>query len=88
MITHHSIALVQAPSSPDDRSSEFVPVTGGSETANATSLLLAAYILMWACAFGLIWLSIKKLASVAARMEELEKQLAKRDAETQTRSTP
>ena len=75
-------------STPADRSSEFVPVTGGGETASASGLLIAAYILMWACAFGLIWLSLKRLTVITRRISELETKLAEKDAASRGTSTP
>jgi hypothetical protein len=69
-------------STPEDRSAEFVPVTGGAEGSSAAGLLLAAYILMWACVFGLIWLSLKKLRGLDARMQLVEKQLDEREAKS------
>jgi hypothetical protein len=71
-----------APTTPEDRSAEFVPVTGGAESTSAAGLLLAAYILMWACVFGLIWLSLKKLRGLDTRMQQLEKQLDKQEAQS------
>ena len=76
-----------APSTPEERSSEFVPVTGGEESASAGGLLIAAYVLMWACVFGLIWLSLKKLGGLGQRMSELEKKLAEKDAASRSGSS-
>ncbi len=79
-------ALVVEPTVPADRSAEFVPVTGGGESASAGGLLISAYILMWFFVFGLIWLSIKKLSGLTGRVDELEKKLAAHDSATQNGS--
>lgn len=78
-MTETTAAFLFAPSTPEDRSTEFVPVTGGGETSSAAGLLLAAYVLMWACAFGLIWLSLKRLRGVDARLGQLERELAAKE---------
>ena len=70
----------QAPTtttSPDDRSGEFVAVEGGSEGASAGTLLVAAYLLMWALLLGLVLLTWRKQAKVDSRLDELERALAK-----------
>lgn len=58
-----------------DRKSEFVPVEGGGETADASTLLVVAYVVMWALVFCAVWLSLRRIASLKARVNELETQL-------------
>ncbi len=62
-----------------DRSTEFVPVSGGQETTSAEALLIAAYLLMWAIVFGFIALTIKKQRHLDDRLGQLERQLARLD---------
>lgn len=70
-----------------DRRSEFVPVEGSAqETTSAAGLLLSAYILMWALVFGFLWLTLKKQKQLDARLQEVERALAERDANTSTSS--
>lgn len=74
------LASTLTPATPEERSTEFVPVTGGGEGSSAAGLLLAAYVLMWACVFGLVWLSLKKLRGLDARLSQLEQQLDKQES--------
>jgi hypothetical protein len=68
------------PTTPDSRSTEFVPVTGGpTETSSAEGLLIAAYVLMWAILMGFLFLTFKRQAAVDKRLSELERSLPKRD---------
>ena len=60
---------------PGSRSTEFVPVQGGNDTTSAESLLIAAYVLMWALVFGFIFLSWRRQGRVESRIGELEKAL-------------
>jgi hypothetical protein len=78
-------ALLLTPGAPAERSSEFVPVTGGQETSSESGLLIAAYILMWACVFGLVWFSIKRVAGLDKRLVDLERQLKKHDEQSQNK---
>ncbi len=66
---------------PKDRSTEFVAVTGGQESTSAAQLLVTAYILMWACAFFLIFRSLKSQRSLKSRLDKLETTLARHDAQ-------
>jgi len=75
-----TLASTLTPTTPEERSAEFVPVTGGGEGSSAAGLLLAAYVLMWACVFGLIWLSLKRLRALDARLGQLEQQLDKQES--------
>jgi len=87
-MTPSSALTLVAPSSPSDRSSEFVPVSGGQETTSAAGLLITAYVLMWACVFALIWLSLKRLSSVDRRLADLERQLTDKERSSQGSPTP
>ncbi len=69
----------QATQTVADRKSEFVPVTGGGETTSAGALLIVAYILMWTCVFALVWMSIKRIANLSGRLDDIESQLKKQD---------
>ena len=62
-----------------ERSQEFRPVTGGtSETSSAASLLITAYILMWAILMAFLFLTFRRQAAVDKRLGELERALPKR----------
>jgi hypothetical protein len=63
-------------SDPSSRSTEFVAVQGGGETTSAASLLIAAYLLMWALLFVFVFLSWRRQARVETRIGELEKAIA------------
>lgn len=64
----------------EDRSTEFVPVTGGQETTSAEALLLSAYIIMWALVFGFVWLSVRRQRKIDARLDDVERALQRADA--------
>jgi hypothetical protein len=67
------------PATPESRSQEFVPVTGGpTETSSAASLLIMAYVLMWAILMGFLFLTFRRQAAVDKRLGELERALPKR----------
>jgi CcmD family protein len=76
---------MQAPQStsetlrPEERSQEFVAVQGGTETTSAATLLVAAYLFMWALLFGFIYLSWRKQHAINTRISRLEAALAKRE---------
>lgn len=63
------------PGTPEARSTEFVAVTGGTETTSAEVVLVTAYALMWITALVFIFLTWKKQNQVAARLEELRAKL-------------
>jgi len=61
-----------APLTPADRSTEFVPVQGGTEGTSAEVLLVAAYLLMWAILLGFLLLTWRKQSRIEARIAELD----------------
>jgi len=63
-------------SDPNSRSTEFRAVEGGGEQTSAASLLVAAYVLMWALVLGFLLLSWRRQGQVETRISELEKALA------------
>jgi hypothetical protein len=61
------------PSTPAERSTEFVPTQGGApEGTSAETLLVAAYLLMWAALIGFLWLSWRRQGRIEGRISELE----------------
>jgi hypothetical protein len=64
---------------PQERSTEFVPVEGGSEATGAGTLLVAAYLLMWAVLLGFVFLTWRRLTRTEATLAELEAALRKVD---------
>jgi CcmD family protein len=63
-------------SDPSSRSTEFVAVQGGGETTSAASLLISAYMVMWAVLLGFVYFSWRRQGRVEVRISELEKALA------------
>jgi hypothetical protein len=57
---------------PQDRSTEFVPVQGGSDSTSAEGLLVAAYLLMWAALLGFLWLTWKRQNRIEERLTTLD----------------
>lgn len=59
-------------SAPEDRAQEFVPTQGGADSVSAPSLLIAAYVAMWALLLGFVvlgWLRQRGLDDRLARLE-------------------
>jgi hypothetical protein len=68
-----------SPGTPESRSQEFVPVTGGpTETSSAEALLITAYVLMWVILMAFLFVTFRRQAAVDKRMGELERSLGKR----------
>jgi hypothetical protein len=68
-----------SPGTPESRSQEFVPVTGGpTETSSAEGLLITAYVLMWSILMGFLFITFRRQAAVDKRMTDLERSLSKR----------
>lgn len=63
--------------SPADRTADFRPVEGGTDTVSAEGLLLTAYLIMWALIFGFVLLGWRRQTRLAARLTELEQALAR-----------
>jgi hypothetical protein len=78
-MTNHLLQEPQTTTSqaPEGRATEFQPVhNGAGETTSASSLLITAYLLMWAILIGFVFLSWRRQARVENRISELEKALA------------
>jgi hypothetical protein len=56
---------------PEERSTEFVPVQGGTEGTSAEHLLVAAYLLMWAVLVLFVFLTWRRQTRIDARLGEL-----------------
>lgn len=66
---------------PEDRSTEFVAVQGGAkETASAGTLLIAAYIVMWALLLGFLYLGWRRSQMLGARLDAVEKALERHES--------
>lgn len=65
-----------SPGAPEDRSTEFVPVQGGTETTSAGTMLALAYLFMWAVLIGFVLLSYRRQKKLESRLSELEKNIA------------
>lgn len=71
-------ASVQDRGAPGDRSTQFVPVEGGStQGTDASVFMTAAYVLMWLCTVFFILQTWRKTRSVESRVSELQKAIAK-----------
>ena len=65
------------PTTPSDRSTEFVPVEGGSEGTSAEALLVTAYLVMWALLLGFVLLTWRRQRQIDARLERIEATLSR-----------
>ncbi len=61
---------------PSNRSTEFVPVEGGAETTSAGTLLVVAYIVMWALLLGFLGLGWRRQKKLETRLTDLERQIS------------
>lgn len=80
----HSVVLA-APAA-GQAAGQFVPVSGGSPTTSATTLLVAAYLIMWALLILFIYFGWRRQQRIETRVDQLEKALAKADSEAQNKS--
>ncbi|MBK7582278.1 MAG: hypothetical protein IPI67_18985 [Myxococcales bacterium] len=74
-------APLSTSTNPDDRSTEFVAVQGGRESTSAGTLLVAAYLVIWALLFGFLYMGWRRSQVIQARLEGLEKALEAHEAE-------
>lgn len=63
----------QTSTAPEERAGEFRADPGGTETASAGTLLVAAYLVMWALLLGFVLLGWRRQNKVDARLAELER---------------
>jgi hypothetical protein len=72
--TSHFLLLDQVPPgrTPEERSTEFVPVGATPETTSAETLLVAAYVLMWAALLVFVFLTWRKQNRIETRIQELD----------------
>ncbi|HEV8550723.1 MAG TPA: hypothetical protein VGQ57_16875 [Polyangiaceae bacterium] len=65
-----------AAAEPSSRSTEFVPVEGGTDSTSAGLLLVVAYLVMWGLLLGFIGLSWRRQAKLENRLSELERHVS------------
>jgi hypothetical protein len=61
--------------SPDQRSTEFVAVSGGPETTSAEALLVSAYLVMWAILLVFVVFTWRRIQGLDRRLAELDRAL-------------
>ena len=61
----------------ESRSTEFVPVEGGGQTADAATYMVTAYVLMWICTLVFVLVSWRKSRSLDAKVQQLASAIAK-----------
>jgi len=66
-----------AAGTPEERSTEFVAVQGGTETTSAEALLVTAYFVMWAALLGFVFLTWRRQSKLEARLEGIHTELAR-----------
>jgi hypothetical protein len=62
---------------PGQRSTEFRAVEGGTEMVSGGTLLVEAYAALWLILLGFLLVSWRRQARIDARVDELEKALAR-----------
>ena len=67
----------QKPGTPEQRSQEFVPVEGGTETTSAETMLVVAYLVMWAILIGFVLSSWRRQRGIETRIADLERSLGR-----------
>ncbi len=73
-------AAPSAPGTPEERSAEFVPVTGpAGEGVPGGVLMVVAYLAFWAVIFRFVWVSYRRTQKLEARLDSLEAALEKAD---------
>ncbi len=60
---------------PEGRATEFVAVQGGGDTTSASTLLVTAYVVMWALLIGFLVLGWRRQQRIEARLGELDRAL-------------
>jgi CcmD family protein len=65
---------------PEERSTEFVAVQGGTESTSAEALLVVAYLIMWAALVGFILLTWRRQSRLETRLGDLDARLKKAGA--------
>jgi CcmD family protein len=72
MTTTNATPEAPAPGHPEDRATEFVAVQGGAEGTSAETLLVAAYLVMWAALIGFLVLTWRRQSRIEARIDALD----------------
>ena len=67
---------------PEDRSTEFVAVQGGNDGTSAETLLVTAYLVMWAALLAFIFMTWKKQGALEKRVAKLDEALRKSAGKT------
>jgi len=68
------------PTEPGQRSTEFRAVEGGTEMVSGGTLLVEAYAALWLILLAFLLVSWRRQARIDARVDELEKALARSGA--------
>lgn len=62
---------------PENRSTEFVAVQGGGDATSASTLLVSAYVVMWAALLAFLFLTWRRQQRIEARLGELDRALSR-----------
>jgi CcmD family protein len=68
---------MQASTSQPQNATEFAPSVGGTDSADANVLLVAAYMVLWLLVGGFIMLSWRRQKQINARLSRLEQPASK-----------
>jgi hypothetical protein len=68
-----STASASAAPTPDERSTTFQPVEGGTEQHSGATLLVEAYAVLWIILMAWLLFQWRRQASLGARLDDLER---------------
>ena len=81
--SHASPAASASGKTPDDRSTTFQPVEGGTEQHSGATLLIEAYAVLWVILMGWLVFQWRKQASLNTRLAGLEQAIDRASAKAE-----
>jgi len=77
-----------AAKNPDDRSTTFQPVEGGTEQHSGATLLIEAYAVLWVILMGWLVFQWRRQAALGLRLDGLERAIDRAVAKTSNADKP
>ena len=79
----HAAPAASSPKAPDDRSTTFQPVEGGTEQHSGSTLLIEAYAVLWVILMGWLVFQWRRQGAPGARLEGLERAIDRASAKAE-----